>query len=99
MNNIFHVGHRGVTGKCTYCRCYYNKTTKDHLFPKTFGGKFTVECCLSCNQLKSDKTPTQWNDFIKKGRHHKRHFILKSMQILNKKYYIEYHNGVKCSLI
>ena len=39
-------------GNCVYCGDI--ATTKDHVIPKSRGGKTTLPCCLRCNAAKSD---------------------------------------------
>lgn len=31
-----------------------NFITKDHVFPRCYGGKITLPCCLKCNKLKKN---------------------------------------------
>lgn len=48
---------------CTYCGKTGTKLTRDHIFPKSRGGKDTfancTSACLSCNGLKGNKTPEE----------------------------------------
>lgn len=39
------------------------RRTRDHVFPQSRGGSWTVPCCLACNQLKADMLPEQWRAF------------------------------------
>lgn len=41
--------------------------TKDHVVPKSKGGKLTVLACFQCNQIKSDMMPDQWEEFCRKN--------------------------------
>ena len=60
---------------CQYCgkKDYYRKMTLDHVIPKSRGGPKTwlnlVTCCVSCNQRKGDKTPSEASmDLLKAPR-------------------------------
>ncbi len=54
-------------GHCTYCnrallapgRAKRSKT-RDHVMPKSAGGRKTVLACRHCNNLKGDFYPEQW---------------------------------------
>lgn len=37
--------------------------TRDHVMPRSLGGKRKVPCCIACNNLKADMTPDQWRAF------------------------------------
>jgi len=53
--------------KCFYCfeplsaknkhQGQLNYRTQDHLWPQKYGGRVIVNCCLRCNNLKSDLDP------------------------------------------
>jgi hypothetical protein len=51
--------------KCAYCGCKLSlgTTTKDHVFPRSRGGKDdilnVVAACTRCNAAKADKTPAE----------------------------------------
>lgn len=55
-------------GHCTYCkrelldprRMAKRSKTRDHVFPKSAGGRKTVISCRHCNHLKGDLYPDQW---------------------------------------
>jgi 5-methylcytosine-specific restriction endonuclease McrA len=59
------VSRRGVLrrdgSRCAYCQG--NATTIDHVIPRSRGGADSwenlVACCLSCNNLKGDRTPKE----------------------------------------
>lgn len=56
---------RGSGEYCTYCKrelVPYTAThpTRDHVMPKSRGGKNTVWCCAQCNHLKGDMLPQEW---------------------------------------
>ena len=59
------VSRRGVlrrdAHRCAYCGA--NATTIDHVQPKSRGGADSwenlVACCLRCNNVKGDRTPTE----------------------------------------
>ena len=39
--------------------------TKDHLVPKSRGGKKKVWACFRCNSLKGDMMPEEWETWMK----------------------------------
>lgn len=43
---------------CIYCAA--PGITREHLVPKSVGGKCTVPCCLACNQNRGNKTPADY---------------------------------------
>lgn len=54
---------------CFYCREKVSKSvpethpkhlTKDHVIPKSKGGRQFVDCCYRCNQLKADMGLYEW---------------------------------------
>lgn len=59
------VSRRGVlrrdNHRCGYCGA--SATTIDHILPRSRGGKDSwenlVACCLRCNNVKGDRTPTE----------------------------------------
>jgi 5-methylcytosine-specific restriction endonuclease McrA len=64
-NRHIPVSRRGVlrrdANRCAYCG--RSATTIDHVIPRSRGGKDEwenlVACCLSCNNIKSDRTPQE----------------------------------------
>lgn len=64
-NRLVPVSRRGVLRRdgqrCAYCAG--TATTIDHVLPRSRGGADTwenlVACCLTCNNLKSDRTPSE----------------------------------------
>ena len=50
---------RGNKYKCYYCG-NIEKCTKDHFYPKSKGGRFTVYACQLCQCSKKDMCPTEW---------------------------------------
>lgn len=38
--------------------------TRDHVHPKSKGGRSTVMACYECNQIKGDMLPTEWAVFM-----------------------------------
>lgn len=57
------------TRTCVYCRRRVNgkDVTKDHVIPKSRGGKGgsnVVDCCKRCNSMKGDQTPAEWASMI-----------------------------------
>lgn len=61
------VSRRGVLRRdehrCAYCGA--SASTIDHVLPRSRGGKDSwenlVACCLSCNNTKGDRTPSEMN--------------------------------------
>lgn len=55
-------------GHCHWCkktllapeRCAKRSRTRDHVYPKSRGGRRTVPSCRHCNHLKGDLLPDQW---------------------------------------
>lgn len=43
-----------VTNGCYYCGSNSGKFNKEHVIPKSNGGKFTIKTCFSCNNSKSN---------------------------------------------
>lgn len=41
------------------------RPTRDHVFPKSRGGRDTVLCCNQCNGIKGDMLPDEWLDFMR----------------------------------
>lgn len=37
--------------------------TRDHVLPRSQGGRFKVWACYSCNNRKADMTPAEWAAF------------------------------------
>lgn len=56
---------------CPYCLKTFplNKSTKDHIVPKSRGGKTTpdniVLCCKPCNQRKGALTPDEYAEWLR----------------------------------
>lgn len=42
----------------------YLMPTRDHIHPKSRGGKMTVWACWRCNNLKGDMTEQQWIAYL-----------------------------------
>ncbi len=60
-------------GICTYChrdmipgKTNATRPTRDHVQPRSRGGKKTVPCCFKCNQAKADMSPREWQRFMDK---------------------------------
>ena len=55
---------------CYYCGDALDEYSRtiDHILPKSKGGvlskKNKVYCCMQCNQLKGDKTPDEFLEFM-----------------------------------
>lgn len=54
---------------CAYCeRLLIPNTsthpTRDHVIPKSKGGRATVWCCTKCNNAKGDMMPDEWQRFM-----------------------------------
>lgn len=41
--------------------------TRDHVKPKSRGGRRTVLCCRACNNLKGDMTVDEWKRFMEQN--------------------------------
>lgn len=66
------VEHRPKAILCSYCGRPFRtrhcnppgggagRPTKDHVIPKTLGGRHWVWACFSCNQDKAALTPWEW---------------------------------------
>ena len=56
-------------GNCYWCqrvllapeRLAHSSLTRDHIWPKSKGGRKTVKSCRKCNHLKGDLLPAQWH--------------------------------------
>lgn len=55
---------------CAYCKRvmdandYDLMPTRDHVQPRSRGGKVTVWACRTCNRIKADMSLGQWLDFM-----------------------------------
>lgn len=55
---------------CPYCQRTMVKRhpslqpTRDHVVPRSQGGRATVLCCLDCNRIKADLLPLAWSAFM-----------------------------------
>jgi hypothetical protein len=52
-----HIGHKEFAHHCYYCGKDISNPrlrTKDHITPKSRGGRITCPCCHECNQLKGN---------------------------------------------
>ena len=55
---------------CKYCNREMNardarlQATRDHVLPVSRGGRVKVICCLTCNGIKADMLPNQWELFM-----------------------------------
>ena len=60
-----------ASNKCYYCKSYSpaRKLTMDHVIPLARGGRSIksnlVPCCKSCNNLKKNLLPVEWDKFFK----------------------------------
>lgn len=60
-----------MENRCSYCGREYSdriKKTKDHLVPKSKGGngrENIIHCCGDCNNIKADRTPEEFAEFLK----------------------------------
>ena len=47
---------------CCYCekQMTLQECTREHLLPKSKGGRIIKPCCLECNQEKADRLPIDW---------------------------------------
>lgn len=53
-------------GQCCYCRVKLNESnyTKEHLHPKSKGGKIIKPCCRECNSEKADMTLIEYREYL-----------------------------------
>ena len=66
------VSKRGHGEICHWCKRPLEATgshstlaaTKDHVHPKSLGGRVKVWCCVACNNLKGDMLPCEWEAFM-----------------------------------
>ena len=62
----------GRTVKCPYCTRTLEGTqsiscvaaTRDHVVPQSRGGVVVVWACFTCNNLKGDMLPSEWQAFM-----------------------------------
>lgn len=60
--------HHGLP--CCYCARPMNlhdarmRPTRDHLLPRSQGGREIVVACITCNAIKADMLPDQWAAFM-----------------------------------
>jgi HNH endonuclease len=54
------------TKQCCYCWASFKDAvkTRDHIHPKSKGGKLTRPCCYACNQEKADMTLEEYISFL-----------------------------------
>lgn len=62
---------RGQGEYCAYCKrelVAYTAThpTRDHVFPKSRGGRKTVWACTTCNNIKGAMLPEGWEIFMRR---------------------------------
>ena len=66
--------NRRACNKCYYCKIYTpaRKLTMDHVVPLARGGRSIksnlVPCCKSCNNLKKNLLPLEWEKLLKNFR-------------------------------
>lgn len=52
-------------GVCVYCKRLSKRITIDHIIPRSQGGADVpdniVNACARCNEIKGDRTPTEWS--------------------------------------
>lgn len=66
------ISRRSHQGKpCPYCqRPMLHLThrtlapTRDHVVPKSRGGRAVVVCCITCNGIKGNMLPEEWESFM-----------------------------------
>ncbi len=56
--------------QCCYCWASFKVSvkTRDHVHPKSKGGKLTRPCCYECNQEKADMTLEEYIGFLEEMR-------------------------------
>jgi HNH endonuclease/C-terminal duplication domain of Friend of PRMT1 len=47
-------------GICAYCGIYSSALTRDHIIPRSLGGRQIVRACSECNQSKRNLFVKQW---------------------------------------
>jgi len=57
---------RGQKGKCYYCGAN-EACTRDHVIPRSKGGKYTVYACKVCQSTKANLMPLEWIEYLKKS--------------------------------
>lgn len=64
---------RPAPGRCTYCERPMERrsrsrlaATRDHTWPKSWGGRITVPCCRQCNEIKGNMHPADWEAFMER---------------------------------
>jgi hypothetical protein len=63
------IGHIAQGKPCPYCFIAMDlygpglRPTKDHVIPRSKGGRETIWCCYTCNQIKGDMMPDEWDWF------------------------------------
>lgn len=89
----------GFPRDCHWCGCRLrdpaddpkrrskHSATKDHVYPKSMGGKRTVWSCLRCNHLKGALLPIEWSRFRIAYPDYRRQFhshgdVLKAIQAM-----------------
>jgi hypothetical protein len=68
-NGVVDFDVRGAGEYCHYCQrlmVAYSDThpTKDHVVPRSRGGRKTVMACITCNNTKGDMMPAEWSAFM-----------------------------------
>lgn len=59
-------------GECYYCGGKFSKDeiTMDHIVPLSRGGTSSknniVACCKNCNNIKKNKLPLEWEEYLEK---------------------------------
>jgi HNH endonuclease len=72
LKRIVHPSRALAHGKpCPYCKRGMNlhsfnlRPTRDHVVPKSRGGRDTVICCNKCNGIKGDMLPHEWEAYMR----------------------------------
>lgn len=62
--------HAAIGRKCSYCRRQMSfsypglRPTKDHVHPRSKGGRYKVWACDDCNGIKSNMTFVEWQEYM-----------------------------------
>lgn len=57
QRRLFWGKKRSQYKNCCYCELTIDRSeiTREHIIPKSKGGRITAPCCLKCNREKADK--------------------------------------------
>jgi hypothetical protein len=61
---------KAIGTPCAYCKRPMSMTkpgllpTRDHVWPRSKGGKYTIWACYDCNHIKGAMTPEEWTAYM-----------------------------------